>query len=75
MSYRDSAITYVTTNISQVGQNFDTAIVEHIESLFTHPDIDRVVPEFNDELIPALISSLFRVVYPRESNLINIIRV
>jgi hypothetical protein len=34
MSYRDSAITYATINISQVGQDFVTAIVEHIEGLF-----------------------------------------
>ena len=59
----------------QVGQDFVTAIIEHIESLSMHPDIGRVVPEFNDELIRELIHSPFRIVYLRERKSINIIRV
>jgi toxin ParE1/3/4 len=40
-----------------------------------HPDIGRVVPEFNDELIRELIHSPFRIVYLRERKSINMIRV
>jgi toxin ParE1/3/4 len=66
---------YLEQGVPQIGQDFVTAIVEHIETLSTHPDIGRVVPEFNDELIRELIHSPFRVVYLREIKLINIIRV
>lgn len=59
----------------QIGQKFVAAIVAHIETLSTHPDIGRVVPEFNDELILELIHSPFRVVHLRENKSINIIRV
>ncbi|WP_240537038.1 type II toxin-antitoxin system RelE/ParE family toxin [Marinomonas flavescens] len=51
------------------------AIIEHIETLSAHPDIGRVVPEFNDELVRELIHSPYRVVYLREMKSIKIIRV
>ena len=57
---------YLDQGVPQVGQDFVTAIIEHIESLFMHPDIGRVVPEFNEELIRELIHSPFRIVYLRE---------
>jgi len=66
---------YLEQGVSQVGQGFVTAIVEHIETLSSHPDIGRVVPEFNDELIRELIHAPFRIVYLRESKSVNIIRV
>ena len=66
---------YLEQGVPQIGQNFVTAIVEHIETLSTHPDIGRVVPEFNDELIRELIHAPFRIVYLRETKSLNIIRV
>ena len=66
---------YLEQGVSQTGQDFVVAIVEHIETLATHPSIGRVVPEFNDDSIRELIHSPFRVVYLRESESINIIRV
>ena len=66
---------YLEQGLPQIGQDFVVAIVEHIETLSAHPDIGRVVPEFNDQSIRELIHSSFRVVYLRESETINIIRV
>jgi plasmid stabilization system protein ParE len=66
---------YLEQSVSEVGQGFVTAIVEHIETLSAHPDIGRVVPEFNDELIRELIHAPFRIVYLREIKSVNIIRV
>ena len=66
---------YLEQGVPQIGQDFVTGIVDHIETLSKHPDIGRVVPEFNDELIRELIHPPFRVVYLRESKSINIIRV
>mgnify|MGYP000394345748 CR=1 FL=1 len=59
---------YLEQGVPQIGQDFVKSIIEH-------PDIGRVVPEFNDELIREIIHSPFRVVYLRESKTINIIRV
>lgn len=50
---------YLQQGVPQIGQGFVTAIVGHIETLSAHPDIGRVVPEFNDELIRELIHALF----------------
>ena len=66
---------YQEQGVPQIGQDFVVAIFEHIETLSAHPDIGRVVPEFNDDSIHELIHSPFRIVYLRESESINIIRV
>ena len=66
---------YLEQGIPQIGQDFVASIIEHIERLSMHPDIGRVVPEFNDESIRELIHSPFRVVYLRDSKSIKIIRV
>ena len=66
---------YSEQGVPQIGQDFVASIVEHIETLTTHPDIGRVVPEFNEESILELIHAPFRVVYLRESKSINIVRI
>jgi toxin ParE1/3/4 len=66
---------YLEQGVPKVGHDFVTAIVEHVASLSAHPDIGRVVPEFNDELIRELIHAPFRIVYLRERKSVNIIRV
>lgn len=66
---------YQGQGIPQIGQDFIASIVEHVETLASHPDIGRVVPEFNDDSIRELIHSPFRVIYLRETQSIKIIRV
>ena len=66
---------YLEQGVPHIGQDFVVAIIEHIETLSMHPDIGRVVPEFNDDSIRELIHSPFRVVYLRESKSIKVIRV
>ena len=66
---------YLEQGVPQIGQDFVASIVEHVETLSSHPDRGRVVPEFNDESIRELIHSPFRVVYLRESKSIKVIRV
>ena len=66
---------YLDQGAPQIGQDFVVSIVEHVASLSLHPDMRRVVPEFNDESMRELIHSPFRVVSLRESRAISIIRV
>lgn len=66
---------YLEQGVPQIGQDFVASIVEHVETLSSHPDIGRVVPEFNDGSIRELIHSPFRVVYLREIKSIKVIRV
>ncbi|PIE20848.1 MAG: addiction module toxin RelE [Neptuniibacter caesariensis] len=66
---------YLEKGVPQIGQGFVAAIVEHVETLATHPEIGRVVPEFGDDAIRELIHSPFRIVYLYQSESVNIIRV
>lgn len=66
---------YLDSGALEVGENFVTAIFEHIETLIDHPDIGRIVPEFDEEHIRELIHPPFRVVYLRGQTSIRIVRV
>lgn len=66
---------YLDLGVPGIGGNFVVAIFEHIETLTDHPDIGRIVPEFNEEHIRELIHPPFRVVYLRGQALIQIARV
>lgn len=66
---------YSEQGVPQIGQDFVAAIIEQIETLYTHPDIGRIVPEFDDESTRELIHTPFRIVYLREKKSINIVRV
>jgi len=83
VSFSESAITdlediksyYLKQNIPEVGIKFIKEIFDHIDTLITHPDIGRTVPEFNETHIRELIHPPFRIVYLRNSNSIQIVRV
>lgn len=66
---------YLDLEIPKVGESFVIDILERIETLIDHPDIGRVVPEFNEEHIRELIHPPFRVVYLRGQASIQIVRV
>ena len=66
---------YLDLGVPEIGENFVIAIFKQIETLTDHPDIGRVVPEFNEKHIRELIHPPFRVVYLRSEALIQIVRI
>ena len=66
---------YTNQGIADIGIKFAKAIIKHIEVLSKHPDIGRVVPEFELVHIREIIHKPFRVVYQRDTNSIKVIRV
>ena len=60
---------YTEQHVPEVGDNFINAIFEHIDSLQDHPDIGRIVPEFDENHIRELIHPPFRIVYLRENRI------
>lgn len=58
-----------------IGSNFVKAIIQHMQVLSDHPDLGRVVPEFEQEHIREIIHKPFRVIYQRNVSSIEIIRV
>ncbi|MES9857101.1 MAG: type II toxin-antitoxin system RelE/ParE family toxin [Sedimenticola sp.] len=66
---------YLEEGVPHIGDKFVVEIIEHIQTLEKHPDIGRLVPEFNNQKIRELIHSPFRVVYMREKSSIHVVRV
>lgn len=83
VSFSDSALLdleqiiqyYEDKQLSHVGQELVTGIIERVESLPDHPDIGRKVPEFEDHNIRELIKPPFRIVYIKEKSNIFVVRV
>lgn len=65
---------YKEQDVPHIGNDFVTAILEHSEMLQRHPDVGRVVPEFNLNHIRELIHAPFRVVYLRQAQEVVLIR-
>lgn len=66
---------YKDEGVPHIGNQFVTAIIEHLKTLIDNPNIGRVVPEFGEERIRELIHSPFRIVYLREQESVHVIRV
>ena len=61
--------------VPNIGQQLVASIIEHLELLKEHPDIGRIVPEFEEDYIREIIHPPFRIAYLRETTAIQIIRV
>jgi toxin ParE1/3/4 len=68
-------IYYKDQGVTQIGDEFVRAIMDHPAMLLQHPDVGRVVPEFNQANIRELIHPPFRIVYLRQTAELVIIRV
>lgn len=83
ISFSDSALNdlvsikeyYLEQGVPEIGEGFVISTFEQVEMLIDHPDIGRIVPEFNETYIRELIHPPFRIVYLRGNNTIQIIRV
>ncbi|WP_025674922.1 type II toxin-antitoxin system RelE/ParE family toxin [Salinivibrio socompensis] len=65
---------YREQDVPHIGDEYVAAILEHYGMLQMHPDVGRVVPEFNLKHIHELIHAPFRVVYLRQAKEVVIIR-
>lgn len=66
---------YASEGVPDIGDRLVTEIIRHIERLADHPDIGRIVPEFETAALRELIHPPFRIVYWRETSRIEIVRV
>ena len=66
---------YAAQDVPDVGDQLISEIFERVETLRDHPDIGRVVPEFDQPFLRELIHPPFRIVYRRESKHVRIVRV
>ncbi|QKT02708.1 type II toxin-antitoxin system RelE/ParE family toxin [Ectothiorhodospiraceae bacterium 2226] len=66
---------YAEQGVPDVGAKLVGEIFQRVQSLAEHPDMGRVVPEFDQPLLRELIHPPFRIVYRRDPQRVRIIRV
>lgn len=66
---------YAEQDVPEVGVRLTGEIVASIEALADHPDMGRVVPEFDQPFLRELIRPPFRIVYRRDPKHVRVVRV
>jgi len=66
---------YAGQGVSDVGERFVAEVFQRVEALVDHPDIGRVVPEFEQSFLRELIHPPFRIVYHHATKRVRIVRV
>ncbi len=66
---------YAEQDAPEVGERLIGEIVASIEALAGHPDMGRVVPEFDQPSLRELIRPPFRIVYRRDTKHVRVVRV
>jgi plasmid stabilization system protein ParE len=66
---------YAEQDVPEVGERLLGEIVADIEALADHPDMGRVVPEFDQPFLRELIRPPFRIVHRRDPKLVRVVRV
>lgn len=66
---------YLEQGVPAIGDKFVAEIIAHVEVLEDHPEIGRIVPEFDEAKIRELIHPPFRIVYWLDNQTIHVIRI
>lgn len=66
---------YTEQGVSEVGTRLVLEVFERVEALADHPDIGRIVPEFEQPFLRELIHPPFRIVYRHEKQRVRVVRV
>lgn len=66
---------YTDRQVHDVGERIVGEILSEIESLQSHPDRGRIVPEFGLKNLRELLHPPFRIVYRRDPGAVRIVRV
>ena len=83
ISFAASAVTdlekitiwYVNQGVPDVGKRLIGEIFQRIETLETHPELGRIVPEFDQPYLRELIQAPFRIIYRRDPGKVRIVRI
>ncbi len=66
---------YAEQDVPEVSERLIGEIVASIEALADHPDMGRIVPEFEQSFLRELIRPPFRIVYRRDPKQVRVVRV
>ena len=68
-------IWYADQGVPDVGKRLIEEIFQRIETLETHPELGRIVPEFDQPYLRELIQAPFRIIYRRDPGKVRIVRI
>lgn len=71
----DLKIWYTEQGVAAVGDRLVSEILQRIEQLTDHPDLGRIVPEFDQAFLRELIHPPFRIVYRHDRQRVRIVRI
>jgi len=66
---------YLKEGVPAIGDEFIACFFESVEALKDHPDLGRMVPEFEEQHIREVIHPPFRIVYLRGVIEVQVIRI
>jgi len=66
---------YVEQGVPEVGARLVDDVFQRVQALADHPDMGRVVPEFDQAFLRELIYPPFRIVYRRDPQRVRVVRV
>ena len=66
---------YAEEGVPDVGARLVEEVFQRAQALADHPDMGRVVPEFDQPFLRELIHPPFRIVYRRDPQRVRIVRV
>ena len=72
---RDILAWYAGNDAPEVGLRLASQIIERIERLADHPNMGRMVPEFQRPDLRELIHAPFRIVYRHDGDMLRVVRV
>jgi len=66
---------YAGQGVSDIAERLVAEIFQRVEMLVDHPDISRLVPEFEQSFLRELIHPPFRIVYRHDTRRVKVVRV
>ena len=66
---------YVEHGVPDVGARLVAEVFQRIEALADHPDLGRIVPEFDQSFLRENIHPPFRIVYRRDAQRARVVRI
>lgn len=66
---------YAEQGVPEIGTRLAEEVFQRVQVLIDHPDMGRVVPEFDQPFLRELIHPPFRIVYRRDPRRVRIVRV
>jgi plasmid stabilization system protein ParE len=66
---------YAEQGVPDVGARLVAEVFQRVQALADHPDMGRVVPEFDQPFLRELIHPPFRIVYRHDPQRVRVVRV